>query len=82
MSIAAPPTDLAERLLRSPLAETVVAPYRLARIVARVLVSKHLRQRKKWCDLARSLASDPSVEQRLINQAIGWLKPSSYTNLS
>lgn len=49
-------------------------PYRLARLVARVLVSSHLRQRDKWCALAHALARDPSVEIRLILQAIGWLR--------
>lgn len=49
-------------------------PYRLARLVARVLVSSHLRQREKWCALAHALARDPSVESRLILQAIGWLR--------
>lgn len=51
----------------------VTAPYRLARMVARVLVSTHLRQREKWCGLAECLAADPMVEERLVHQAIGWL---------
>ena len=49
------------------------AYYRLSRIVARVLVSRRLRQRKKWCDLARQLAQNPGVEDRLIMQAMRWL---------
>lgn len=49
------------------------AYYRLARIVARVLVSRRLRQRKKWCDLARHLALNPGVEDRLVMQAMRWL---------
>lgn len=52
----------------------VTAPYRLARLVARVLVSTHLRQREKWCGLAECLAADPMVEDRLVHQAIGWLR--------
>jgi hypothetical protein len=48
--------------------------YRLARIVARVLVSSHLRQRAKWCELARTLAADPVVEDRLVLQAVRWLR--------
>ena len=74
MSQTAISTPLAQRLLCSPLAETVVAPYRLARLVARVLVSEHLRQRRKWCDLALVLSADPAVERRLIDQAIRWLQ--------
>lgn len=49
------------------------AYYRLARIVARVLVSRRLRERRKWCDLARELAARPEVEERLVRQAISWL---------
>lgn len=66
--------SLAQRLLNSPSAATVDAPYRLARIVARVLLSKHLRQRRKWCNLARELGADAAIEERLVHQAIGWLK--------
>lgn len=49
------------------------AYYRLSRIVARVIVSRRLRQRKKWCDLARQLAQNPGVEDRLVMQAMRWL---------
>jgi hypothetical protein len=49
------------------------AYYRLSRIVARVLVSRRLRQRKKWCDLARQLSQNPGVEDRLVMQALRWL---------
>ena len=48
--------------------------YRLARIVARVLLSQRLRERRKWCDLARELAARPEVEERLVRQAISWLE--------
>jgi len=65
---------LAQRLLLMPGAEAVVFPYRLARLVARVLVSRRLRQRRKWCSLAQDLARDPMVEERLIQQAIVWLE--------
>ena len=50
------------------------AYYRLARIVARVLVSVKLRQRKKWRTLARVISEAPGVEDRLVLQAIGWLR--------
>jgi hypothetical protein len=36
-------------------------------------VSRRLRQRKKWCDLARQLAQNPGVEDRLVMQAMRWL---------
>lgn len=49
------------------------AYYRLSRIVARMLVSQRLRQRQKWCALARQLAHNPGVEDRLVMQAIRWL---------
>jgi len=39
-----------------------------------VLVSVKLRQREKWCSLARQLAAAPGVEDRLVLQAIGWLR--------
>lgn len=65
-----PGSDLAAHLLRR--AETLApdAHYRLARIVARVLASRRLRERRKWCDLARSLARDRAVEARLVGQAL------------
>lgn len=50
------------------------AYYRLARMVARVLVSVKLRQREKWRTLARVLSESPGVEERLVLQAIGWLR--------
>ena len=49
------------------------AYYRLSRIVARVLVSRRLRQRKKWCNLARQLSQNPGCKDRLVMQAIRWL---------
>ena len=64
----------ATHLLRRAETLSADAHYRLARIVARVLVSTRLRERRKWCDLARSLASSPAVEGRLVRQAIGWLQ--------
>jgi len=66
--------QLAERLLALSEVGAADAHYRLARIVARVLVSVHLRQRDKWCALARALAAQPAVEERLVLQAIGWLE--------
>lgn len=50
------------------------AYYRLARIVARVLVSKHLRRRRKWCALVQSLHEGHMVEERLVMQAIKKLR--------
>jgi hypothetical protein len=47
--------------------------YRKARIVARVLSSTRLKQRAKWCDLAKRLVADPGVSDRLIGQAMHWL---------
>ncbi|MGV3662084.1 MAG: hypothetical protein ACO1TE_18000 [Prosthecobacter sp.] len=61
---------LVQRLHAIPKADAVVFPYRLARLVARVLVSQRLRQRRKWCALARELAADPMVEKRLIHQGM------------
>ena len=52
----------------------VDTPYRKARIVARVLVSKRLKERRRWCDLAKQLVEDPSVENRLIGQAVRWFE--------
>jgi hypothetical protein len=65
---------LAERLL--VLAEVGRADcyYRLARMVARVLTSRYLKQRRKWCGLARTLAAAPGVEERLVWQAMRWLE--------
>lgn len=76
-----PPADhlpsespLALHLLRETEAsDSVVAPYQLARMVARVLVSRHLRQRAKWCALAKTLAGHAMVEPRLVRQAMNWL---------
>lgn len=62
--------SLVQRLHAIPEADAVVFPYRLARMVARVLVSQRLRQRRKWCALARELAADSMVEKRLIHQAV------------
>lgn len=64
---------LAARLVRRSGDLSPDAYYRLARIVARVLVSRNLRKRRKWCDLARDLAGFPEVEGRLVRQAISSL---------
>lgn len=63
-------SDLAAHLLRRAEVLSPDSHYRLARIVARVLVSRRLRERRKWCDLARALAADEAVEERLVQQAI------------
>lgn len=73
-NVVAQPQELAERLRAAAERGDGDAYYRLARIVARVLVSKHLRQRRKWCALARSLSSGQAVEERLVLQAITWLQ--------
>ncbi len=62
-----------ERLQRVSAEGGLDTPQRLARLVARVLVSARLKQRRKWCDVARSVAADPSVEDRLVRQAMHWL---------
>lgn len=61
-----------ERLERISAAGALDTPQRLARLVARVLVSRRLKQRRKWCDVAKGLAADPCVEERLIRQAMRW----------
>ncbi|MBE7494494.1 MAG: hypothetical protein HS117_06085 [Verrucomicrobiaceae bacterium] len=67
-------SPLALRLLgKTEASDSVVAPYHLARMVARVLVSRHLRQRAKWCALAKTLARHAMVEARLVHQAMNWL---------
>ncbi len=68
-----PATSLAERLVAFAERGPGDAYYRLSRVVARVLVSRRLRQRKKWCDLARQLAQNPGIEDRLVMQAMRWL---------
>jgi hypothetical protein len=67
-------TSLAERLVAFAERGPGDAYYRLSRVVARVLVSSRLRQRKKWCDLARQLSQHAGVEDRLVMQAMRWLK--------
>jgi hypothetical protein len=62
-----------ERLQRISAAGGLDTPQRLARLVARVLLSRRLKQRRKWCQVARIVAADPSVEDRLVQQAIRWL---------
>ena len=79
--------SLVQRLHAIPKAGAVVFPYRLARLVARVLVSRRLRKRRKWCAMAQELAADSMVERRLIHQAMGALErqaafkkqPASFT---
>jgi hypothetical protein len=66
-------SDLAAHLLRRAEVLSPDSHYRLARIVARVLVGRPLRLRRKWCDPARALAADEAVENRLVRQAIGSL---------
>lgn len=70
-------TSLAAHLVCRAEESSPDAYYRLARIVARVLVSQRLSERRKWCDLARELAARPEVEERLVRQAISWLERRS-----
>ena len=67
-------TSLAERLVAFAERGPGDAYYRLSRVVARVLVSRRLRQRQKWCDLAHQLSQHAGVEDRLVMQAMRWLK--------
>lgn len=62
-----------ERLRRFSAAGGLDTPQRLARLVARVLVSRRLKERRKWCAVARGVAADPCVEDRLVLQAMRWL---------
>jgi len=73
-SNSAHPSDLADRLCAYASRGRADAYYRLARIVAQVLVSERLRRREKWCALARELMADPGTEERLVLQAIRWLR--------
>lgn len=68
-----PATSLAERLVAFAERGPGDAYYRLSRVVARVLVSRRLQQRQKWCDLAHQLSQNPGVEDRLVMQAMRWL---------
>jgi len=62
-----------ERLQRISAAGGLDTPQRLARLVARVLVSRRLKKRRKWCHVARVVAADFCVEDRLVRQAMRWL---------
>lgn len=74
-----PATSLAGRLVAFAESGPGDAYYRLSRVVARVLVSRPLRQRKKWCDLARQLSQNAGVEDRLVMQAMRWLNQAQPT---
>lgn len=65
--------QMLERLQRISAEGGLDTPQRRARLVARVVVSQRLKQRRKWCDVARSVAADQSVEARLVRQAMHWL---------
>lgn len=62
--------QLLARLQRISAAGGLDTPQRRARLVARVLVSRRLKQRRKWCHVARSVATDSCVEDRLVRQAM------------
>ena len=62
-----------ERLQKISAAGGLDTPQRLARSVARVIVTRRLKQRRKWCHVARNVAADPCVEDRLVRQAMRWL---------
>ncbi len=72
--VALSAVDLAGRLLVLAEVGRADSYYRLARMVARVLTSRYLKQRRKWCGLARTLAAAPGVEERLVWQAMRWLE--------
>ena len=67
------PSSLAESLLAAAAVGEPDAYYRLARMVARVLLGTRLRRRAKWCSLAQTLWADPGVEERLVLQSLRWL---------
>ena len=46
--------------------------WRKARLIARILRSPRMQERAKWCNLAKQLAADPDMENRLIGQAMKW----------
>jgi len=71
---ALPSLGLAEHLLVLAEVGRADSYYRLARMVVRVLTGRYLKQRRKWCALARSLAAAPGVEDRLVWQAMRWLE--------
>ena len=54
--------------------------YRRARVIARVLTSRRLKERAKWCDLARALARDAGVTDRLLGQALHWFAMKARRN--
>ena len=75
-------SSLARHLLGKVETSEADMPYRLARLVARVLLSARLRQRRKWCALAQTLAQAPAVEERLVLQAMAWLSRKPGGNCS
>jgi hypothetical protein len=50
------------------------APWRKARICARLLLRPDLARRPRYVRLAAALARDPSVTNRLIDQALAHLR--------
>lgn len=50
------------------------APWRKARICARLLLRPELARRERYVRLAAKLARDPSVTNRLIDQALAQLR--------
>ncbi len=69
-AIDSPSPERAARVRELCLARPPNYDYRKAWLVARVLSSDRLKQRRKWCAFAQELVRDPGVENRLIDQAM------------
>jgi hypothetical protein len=54
------------------------APWRKARICARLVLRPELTQRERYARLAAALTQDPSVTNRLVGQAIAHFQGKNY----
>ncbi len=54
------------------------APWRKARICARFVLRPELTRRERYAKIAAALVGDPSVTNRLIDQAVAHLKGRKY----
>ena len=54
------------------------APWRKARICARLVLHPELTKRARYARIARALTNDPSVTNRLISQAIAYFQGKTY----
>ena len=57
------------------------APWRKARICARFILRPELMERARYHRIAVALAQDPSVTNRLIDQAVAHLKGETHQRL-